>query len=320
VLQEDGNGGKVVVCKPKGSELDRIGPQRLASEGYVMKIRSKASLKTQCAEDQFRKTQERMLNFPPHDGVIPLSAVIENEDFFYVVMEKATGTDLFYSLLSEFKDGVMPEVAVKKLMRQILQAVSHVHRQGMLHRDIKPDNLVLHSYEDPSSPTGKNSKVMLIDFDHADPAYSPTSPQNPEKVDVIFGTIRFNAPETFLGEFAQTSDIYSVGVVLYMLMAGKMPYNDEIFDCASDSVPQSPTKLRHWKEDTYHRMLHTRVDWRCSPWLTQAGCRDFCMKLLAFNPVQRFASADEALAHSWLANIVSDDEQADATERGGEAK
>merc|ERR1711933_173013 len=104
---------------------------------------------------------------------------------------------------------------MKYLMRQILTAVGHVHEQGMLHRDIKPDNLVMQVYPDPESPSGKAHKVMLIDFDHADPEWSPVLPRTPYDSETSFGTRRFNAPETFQGSFSQESDLYSVGVILY---------------------------------------------------------------------------------------------------------
>merc|ERR1719335_801144 len=118
-----------------------------------MKIKAKADLSAD-SEEQFRKAQLKMLNMPKHSGVLPLTEVLEDDNFYYVVMEKANGGSLLSSLLEEFSDGIMPERAVKQLMKEILSAIAHIHRQGMLHRDIKVDNLVVQKNDEPSSPGG----------------------------------------------------------------------------------------------------------------------------------------------------------------------
>jgi serine/threonine protein kinase len=313
VLQEDGDGGKVVVCRPKNCQNHTSAEV----QEYVLKIRSKASLQEAGMEDQFRRAQERMLNFPAHEGVVPLYEVLESDDFYYVVMAKASGGPLFCSLVSEFRDGVMPASAMRRLMVQILQAVSHIHQQGMLHRDIKPDNLVMQVYPDPQSPTGKASRVALIDFDHADPDWSPVLPQTLHDGETVFGTLRFNAPETFQGSFSQESDLYSVGVILYLLMSGQMPYDDDLIyeplekhERKQERSPRSPTHSPHsphnrrrrcsWKDNVYNRMQETPVDWSCPAWKEQPLCFDFCKRLLAFEPRDRFPDAEQALAHAWF--------------------
>jgi len=289
VLQEEGDGGKVVVCQSKEASED--------GARYVMKIRSKASLRQQCHEEEFRKSQIRMLNFPPHVGVVPLREVLEDELFYYLVMAKADGGNFFYSLVSDFKDGNMPISAVQTLIREILEAVCHVHQQGMLHRDIKPDNLVMQFHEDPLSPTGKSKKVMLIDFDHADPDWCPSSPSKDHH---CYGTLRFNAPETFRGEYSASSDLYSVGAILYLLMAGKLPYRDDIFDQEQRSCDFSPITRGRWLDYVYMQLAQESIDWQCSPWPDQTDCQDFCASLLAFKAADRFRTAEEAMAHRWL--------------------
>jgi len=291
VLQEEGDGGKVVVCRPKEAA-------DTTSFNYVMKIRSKASLAKYQAEDQFREAQLRMLNFPPHAGVIPLSEVLEDESFYYIIMEKAEGGSLFSSLLDDFTDGNMPEQAVKRVMRGILEAVGHVHKQGMLHRDIKPDNLVMQVRDDIDSPTGKAKHVALIDFDHADPAWDPSTPT---WTNGFCGTIRFSAPEAFLGCYSESSDLYSVGVILYLLKTGKMPYQDEIYNAEMRRNQCSPTR-NFWREHIHKLMKDTKIDWNCSPWPEQPVCKDFCQRLLAFQAEDRLCSADESLAHEWFSS------------------
>lgn len=297
VLQEEGDGGKVVICRPKASPEETF--------DYVMKIRSKESLRKQHHEEEFRKTQVRMLNLPPHVGVLPVREFMEDEKFYYIVMDRARGGSFFGSLLEEFKDGSMPQHAVKGIMREILEAVSHLHRHRVLHRDIKPDNLCMQLFADPSSPTSEVKRVVLIDFDHADPDFSPVSPSKDHST---YGTLRFNAPESLLGEYSAASDLYSVGAILYLLMTGKMPHDDSVFEEAEeallseeDSKERSPQSRGCWMRQVYVHLRDQPVDWRCDPWPHLSDCRDFCARLLAFDPLERFVCAEEALHHTWLA-------------------
>lgn len=292
VIQETGDGGKVVICKPKDQAF-----RKHACE-YVMKIRSKESLRAQEHQAEFRRSQIRMLNFPPHVGVMPLREVLEDDNFYYMIMEKAKGGSFFCALLKDFQDGVMPPKAIKQLMREILEAVNHVHQQGMLHRDIKPDNLVMQLHDDPGSPGGRVKKVMLIDFDHADPDFSPVGPSRHTS---CYGTLRFNAPETFRGNYSAGSDLYSVGTILYLLMTGKMPYDDGIFDTARQGAEQSPKNHSGWMEQLYRQLEDSEIDWQCNPWPDQPECKRFCEALLAFDMQDRPLSALEALGNAWLA-------------------
>lgn len=296
VLQEEGDGGKVVVCQPKGESS-------LPRKRYVMKMRSKASLRWDNMEDQFRKAQERLLNLPPHVGVLPLVEVLEDECYYYVVMECATGGSFLPSLLAEFKDGVMPEQAVKQVIREVLEAVGHVHEQGMLHRDIKPDNLVMQVQENEYGQQCR--KVALIDFDHAEPEYDPNTPARGG----FCGTVIFSAPEAIHGGFSEASDLYSVGVILYMLMTGKLPYPEEVFQSYYENIqlkqrlPRDPwqERRRNWRGAVLQRMKETEVDWSCNPWPELPGCKAFCQSLLAFNALERPVSAEAALESDWLA-------------------
>jgi serine/threonine protein kinase len=300
VLQEEGDGGKVVVCRPK-VEMPFVfsGSSSSSCLSFVMKIRSKETIREnggQVEEDRFRVAQERMLNFPPHAGVMPLRCALEDDRFYYLVMDKATGGSFFECLLDEFQDGVVPKSALKKIMRDILEALRHLHSQGILHRDIKPDNLVMQA--DPSDSTAR--RVTLIDFDHADSDCNWDANSIPQQP-AVFGTLRFNAPEAFLAQYSVRSDIYSVGVILYLLMTGKMPYDDEIFDQREIGDRSPATPKMAWNKAIYYQMKKRPIDFECDPWTEQPLCREFCQHLMAFKAPKRMQSADEALSHEWLA-------------------
>lgn len=285
-IQEDGDGGKVVVCRRKESETTEF--------DLVMKIKAKTKLRNESYLTSYRKVLMRMLNLEAHRNIISIDEVLEDEQFFYVVMKRAKGGDLFAGLLSEFGDGILPASVLRSLMTEILEALDHLHERGILHRDIKPDNLVW-AHDD----TGMR-RVMLIDFDHADPEFTT---DDTKRQHMVFGTRRFNAPETWHGFCTRQSDLYSVGVIFYLLMTGKMPYGDELFtQTCNPHEKRSPSK--HWQMQmmdlAYKSLSRTEIDWNCEPWHGQPASLDLCQQLLAFLHSDRPCSARAALDHAWF--------------------
>jgi serine/threonine protein kinase len=284
VLQEGGAGGKVVICQAKMEKSTDTGCD---GKEFVMKMRAKEKFESADAEEHFRRVQKRILALPPEPGIVPIREVLEDSKFYYVVMDKAEGGPMLQGLLNEFTDGVIPADVLKRVLRQLIEALGSVHGHGILHRDIKPDNIVMH-----------NGRIMLIDFDHADPDWD--SQAGCTQSDMFFGTYSFIAPEAFLGYYSQQSDLYSVGCVLYLLMTGKMPRGDEIFGPCFD------LNRRSWSEEVFRNLEAAgEIDWNCDPWPDNATCREFCQTLLSFQPSHRPSSTQEALKHEWFVADVS---------------
>ena len=190
----------------------------------------------------------------------------------------------------------MPPFAVSNVARDILATLCHLHKEGILHRDIKPDNLVMHMQDDPSTGN-KMQKVALIDFDHADAEFNPQTAKNLARH--CYGTARFNAPEAFLGMYSAATDLYSVGVIVYLLLTGTMPYPADFFEFP-DQSPKSPAANRRWMENVVMEMQNHSVDWSHGTFTEIPHSKDFCQRLLAFDTAERFGSATEAMQHPWL--------------------
>eukprot|EP00440_Ansanella_granifera_P029719 gb/GFBE01032282.1/.p1 GENE.gb/GFBE01032282.1/~~gb/GFBE01032282.1/.p1 ORF type:complete len:612 (+),score=112.17 gb/GFBE01032282.1/:1-1836(+) len=287
VLQEDGDGGKVVVCQQKGG-----------SKGFVMKLKAKQTLGDAESQHRYRRNMEWMMNLKKHPGIAAVEEALEDDGFFYTVMELASGGSLLEGLLRNFPSGVIPEGELRTVMRDLLEAVGFLHSNGILHRDIKPDNLLLQSGLESESGENSYGHVMLCDYDHAGPV---PEAQDEDGSMAIYGTRRFQAPETFLGRTSRQSDLYSVGVVLYLLVTGQMPFSDDTYDCSRESYEaMGPAGIRCWGAEVHRSMLRAKVDWDGEPWQTQRTCRYLCQWLMAPDYKDRPANAEEALAHDWF--------------------
>lgn len=243
-------------------------------------------------EQVWRSLLTRMLNMETHHNVLGLLDVLEDAIAYYLVMEKCDGGELLHFLNTAYD---VPERECKRIMREILEAVHHIHCCGLLHRDIKPENILFHdTTADPSTPLTLRAKktVKLIDFDSC-----VEYKQNRPKPTHVVGTLRYLAPEALRGEYSPASDLWSVGIILYILMTGTMPFNIELDNvmgiedvrCGSASM-----------EGMYQTLRNTHIDFECEPWPTFPQARDLCRKLLAASPGDRSPSASAALSHPWL--------------------
>jgi len=242
-------------------------------------------------ESVWRSLLTRMLNLEGHHHVLGLHDVLEDAESYYLVMERCSGGELFDFLQTETD---VPERECKRIMREILLAVDHIHSRGLIHRDIKPENIMFHdTTSDPSTPTPLQEKktIKLIDFDTCT-EYGDDSPRAKH----IVGTIGYIAPEALKGDYSPASDLWSVGVIFYILMTGDLPFEEHLFaDDPSDTCIGSESM-----ESMYQKLNGAHIDFDCDPWSSFPQARDLCQSLLAFSPGDRSPSARAALSHPWL--------------------
>ncbi|KAH0500665.1 Sperm motility kinase 2B [Microtus ochrogaster] len=143
-----------------------------------------------------------------HPNIISLLQVIESEKRIYLVMELAEGQQLYQYIR---KAGHLQEDEARGIFRQILAGVSYCHELGIVHRDLKPDNIMLDG----------NGKVKIIDFGLG------TQVKPGQRLSFPCGAYSFGAPELFLGELydGPKIDIWTLGVVLYFMVVGKVPFD-----------------------------------------------------------------------------------------------
>jgi serine/threonine protein kinase len=242
-------------------------------------------------EAVWRSLLTRMLNLERHSHVLGIKDVLEDDEMYYIVMDRCSGGELFAFLQTEID---VPEKECKRIMREILEAVDHMHSKGLIHRDIKPENIMFHdTTSDPLTPKPEvhQKAIKLIDFDTCQ-EYASHSPRAKHLV----GSMGYIAPEALKGDYSPASDLWSVGVIFYILMTGGLPFGPELFTndpgdtrCCSASM-----------NCVYMSLKGAQIDFDCDPWTSVPQARDLCQQLLAFSPEDRTPSARAALRHPWL--------------------
>ncbi|XP_064130191.1 myosin light chain kinase 3 isoform X4 [Loxodonta africana] len=250
-----GRFGQVHRCTEKSTGLP------LAAK--IIKVKS-----TKDREDV--KNEINIMNQLSHVNLIQLYDAFESKNSFTLVMEYVDGGELFDRITDEKYH--LTELDVVLFTRQICEGVHYLHQHYILHLDLKPENILC------VSQTGH--QIKIIDFGLAR-RYKPR-----EKLKVNFGTPEFLAPEVVNYEFVSfPTDMWSVGVIIYMLLSGLSPFLGEtdaetmnfIVNCSWDFDADSFEGLSEEAKDFVSRLL-----------VKERSCR---------------MSATQCLKHEWLNNL-----------------
>jgi calcium-dependent protein kinase len=139
---------------------------------------------------------------------VRLYEVFQDDKRYYLVTELCTGGELFEEIAKRTN---FSEADAAEIIKQVLSAVSYCHAKKICHRDLKPENLLL------DSKTNKTIKV--IDF-----GTSQKLDKN-SKMDKPFGTAYYIAPEVLDSQYTEKCDVWSIGVILYILLSGHPPFD-----------------------------------------------------------------------------------------------
>jgi serine/threonine protein kinase len=148
-----------------------------------------------------------------HPNIVNTYDVGREGDTYYIVMELVDGPSLAEMISS---DGKLPEPVAIDYAAQICNGLAYAHRQGLLHRDIKPANILI----------TKDDVVKLSDFGIARAMSQQTMAMT--RPGLVMGSVYYLSPEQAQGhELHETSDLYSVGIVLYQMLTGSLPYTGD---------------------------------------------------------------------------------------------
>ncbi|KAK3251394.1 hypothetical protein CYMTET_39260 [Cymbomonas tetramitiformis] len=211
----------------------------------------------------------------PH--VLQLVAVFEEEATVHLVTERCTGDDLLTKLELQ---GALPEAEAALVTGQLLQGLEVVHAAGVIHRDLKLENLMFKEAEEGTGGGGKGKGTLkIIDFGSARVAEA-SDRDHDFGDDLVIGTLEYAAPEVLRAEYCEGSDMWAVGVLVYILLCGAVPF---------DSEPDQRCARYEFDADAAH---------------VSTDARDFIAHLLVVESSKRL-TASKALTHPWLTTWLS---------------
>ncbi|CAI2385051.1 unnamed protein product [Moneuplotes crassus] len=202
-----------------------------------------------------------------HPGLTKMYEVYKDSTKLYIVSELAQGVQLYDYI---FENKKILEKDTKMIIKQLLSITGYIHSKNIVHRDLKPDNIII----DPCT-----LKIKVLDFGSS--SYFLDSKDLTEQV----GTPFYVSPELLKGKYNYQADIWSIGIIAYLMLTGCPPFQDE------DT------------QEIYMKILNQPLPFCREQWiyLSQDSMK-FVAKLLIKNPAKRIAIS-EALLHPWLKDL-----------------
>ena len=263
ILTELGRGGMAAVYLARDLALNR----RVA-----IKVMAPGVLHGPGMVERFRQEAVTVANLQ-HAHIVSIHAVRQLEDLHFFVMQFVPGRTV-EGLLREF--GALPIPVVRAWLFQIGSALGYAHRRGVIHRDIKPGNILLNA----------DGEAIVTDFGIAKVAEGPSHTQTGS----VVGTPVYMSPEQcYARELTGASDQYSLGVVAYEMLAGKPPFSGASFALMRAHTDETPPPIRDVRPDV--------------PPAMEAAV----LRMLAKKPEERFATLGEALVSLGAGPVAPDD-------------
>ena len=240
-------------------------------QSYACKIIDKRHIEQrfQGMIEQFR-TEIEALRSLQHPNIITLYDVYISDEKIYIVMELMSGGELFDYVVNK---GTLNEEEASKIVQKVTSALVYMHSKNIIHRDLKPENLML--IRKPRD--GEDIEVKIIDFGLSKCMEEPVARS-------FLGTRGYLAPEMLQRrEYTRSVDAWALGVIVFVLLCGCLPFDDDSAMIPTDAMVRTKFQLRfpRWARDL------------------SASTKDLLSKLLDIEERRRY-TAEQALEHPWV--------------------
>ncbi|XP_041997065.1 calcium-dependent protein kinase 20-like isoform X2 [Salvia splendens] len=244
---------------------------KATGERLACKSISKKKLRTSVDIDDVRREVEIMRKLPKHPNIVSLKDAYEDDHAVHLVMELCEGGELFDRIVSR---GHYTERAAAAVTRTIVEVIQVCHEHGVMHRDLKPENFLFANMKETAA-------LKAIDFGLS-VFFHPG-----QRFNEIVGSPYYMAPEVLKRNYGPEVDVWSAGVILYILLCGFPPFWAE----TEQGVAQA--------------IIRSNVEFKRDPWPKVFDrAKDLVKKMLNPDPKQR-PTAQEVLDHPWLQNAKS---------------
>ncbi|XP_047952094.1 CDPK-related kinase 3-like [Salvia hispanica] len=233
----------------------------------AVKIISKPKMTTAISIEDVRREVKILKALSGHRHLVRFYDACEDANNVYIIMELCEGGELLDRILS--KGGRYTEDEAKLIIVQVLSVVAFCHIQGVVHRDLKPENFLFTS-------TSEDADMKLIDFGLSD--FIRTD----ERLNDIVGSAYYVAPEVLHRSYSVEADIWSIGVITYILLCGSRPF------------------WARTESGIFRSVLRAEPNFEDLPWPSVSShAKDFVKRLLNKDYRKRMTAA-QALTHPWL--------------------
>uniref|UniRef100_A0A0D9WXZ4 non-specific serine/threonine protein kinase n=1 Tax=Leersia perrieri TaxID=77586 RepID=A0A0D9WXZ4_9ORYZ len=241
---------------------------RRSSERVAIKRIDKNKMVLPVAVEDVKREVTILKALQGHENVVHFYNAFEDDNYVYIVMELCEGGELLDRILAK-KDSRYSEKDAAVVVRQMLKVAAECHLHGLVHRDMKPENFLFKS-------TKEDSPLKATDFGLSDFIRPGKHFRD------IVGSAYYVAPEVLKRKSGPESDVWSIGVITYILLCGRRPF----WDKTEDGI--------------FKEVLKNKPDFRRKPWPNITPCaKDFVQKLLVKDPRARLTAA-QALSHEWV--------------------
>ncbi|KAK7262953.1 hypothetical protein RJT34_30535 [Clitoria ternatea] len=245
-----------------------VGIDKANGDRVAVKRLEKSKMLRPIAVEDVKREVEILKALTGHENVVQFYNAFEDDSYVYIVMELCKGGELLDRILAK-KDICYTEKDAAVIVRQMLKVAAECHLHGLVHRDMKPENFLFKSTEE-------DSPLKATDFGLSD-FIKPG-----KKFHDIVGSAYYVAPEVLKRKSGPQSDVWSIGVITYILLSGRRPF----WNKTEDGI--------------FKEVLHSKPNFHRKPWPTISNAaKDFVKKLLVKDPRARLTAA-QALSHPWV--------------------
>lgn len=239
---------------------------KATGQSYACKSISKRKLVTSEDVEDVRREIQILQHLGGHENVVQIVGQYEDKSYIHVVMECCPGGELFDRIAEK---GHFSERMAAELMRTVMSVVHHCHTMNVIHRDLKPENFLL-------SSNGPDAVLKATDF-----GLSRFFREGSQMYEIV-GSPFYVAPEVLKRSYGKQADIWSCGVILYIMLCGWPPFHGENTQQIFKNIMSSP------------------LDLKTAPWPKISDAAKDCVRRMLTRDPKRRITAEQVLQHDWM--------------------